>query len=257
MSMLERPFQRWISFRNFVENMPFFSEIRSGEAIYPEKKIFVFGNGAHARTIYGYFFDEGLVEGFVVDDPFVEVTPTLGKLPVYPLSRVRERFPPDEYAALVALAFRDLNQLRKDKSDQLSKLGYEFVTFVDRSVRLPDQFSIAGNSIILGNVDLHHGVSVREGVFVSSGVILGHDSVLQAYSWIGSGTALAGWVDVGEFSVLGMNVSVKQNTKLSHHTLVSPNTFVNKDTAPNSSILSDSGKSVAINSNILHRFSYK
>lgn len=235
--------------------MPFFTKIINGEVLKPTKNIIVFGNGDHARTVFGYFFDENLVKGFVVDDPFVDTLPSIGSIAVNPVSKIVDLFPPDEYAVLVALAFKDLNEFRMRKSNELRNLGYDFVGFIDRSVRVPDSYSVESNTIILGNSDIHEGTAIGEGVFVSSGAVLGHDAILENYSWIGSGAVLAGAVRVGEFSVLGMNASVKQNATLAHHTLVAPNSFVNMDTAAYSSIVS--GKVVPVDSRKLHRFSYK
>lgn len=237
--------------------MPFFTSIAAGKPNICSKKIIVFGNGGHAKTIYGYFYDENIVKGFVVDDAFVEAQPVIGEMQVLPFSRILEIFPPTEYAVLVALGFKDLNQLRKDKTKELLALGYEFVSFIDRSVRVPHYYNVGTNTIVIGYTDIHEGVTINSGVFVSSGVVLGHDSVLEDYSWIGSGVVLTGCVRVGQSSVLGMNVSVKQNTSLSHHTLISPNAFVNMDTPPYSSILTPPGKAVPIDSRKLHKFSYK
>lgn len=237
--------------------MPFFSEITDGKVTRCAKKVIVFGNGGHARTIYGYFFDENVVDGFIVDDVYVNKQPIIGEFSVQPFSKITELFPPTEYAVLVALGFKDLNQLRKQKTDELRSLGYDLVSFMDRSVRVPRMYSVGANTIIIGHSDIHEGVIIREGVFISSGAVLGHDSVLDDYSWIGTGAVLTGCVHVGEFSVLGMNVSVKQNADLSHHTLVSPNTFVGMDTPPYSSIVSPAGKAVAVDSRKLHRFAYK
>jgi acetyltransferase-like isoleucine patch superfamily enzyme len=235
--------------------MPFFSSIIDGEVFKPTKEIIIFGNGDHARTVFGYFFDEKLIKGFVVDDPFVQAKSSIGSIAVEPVSKIIEIFPPDEHAVLVALAFKDLNEFRMRKSNELRNLGYDFVGFIDRSVRVPSSYSVEANTIILGNSDIHEGTSIGEGVFVSSGAVLGHDAILENYSWIGSGAVLAGAVRVGEYCVLGMNASVKQNAILAHHTLVSPNSFVNMDTAAYSSIVS--GKVVPVDSRKLHRFSYK
>jgi len=237
--------------------MPFFSEINDGIVNPCTKKIIVFGNGGHARTVFGYLFHEKIVCGFVVDDTFVESQSVIGGYSVVPLSKINEIFPPEKYSVLVALGFKDMNQLRKEKSDELKALGYEFVSFVDDSVRTPSDYSIAANSIIIGNVDIHEGTRIREGVFVSSGAVLGHDSILEEYSWIGSGAVLAGCVVVGAHSVLGMNVSVKQNAILGHHTLVSPNAFVNIDTEAFASIVTNPSKIVRIDSRRLHKLAYK
>lgn len=238
-------------------HMPFFSKISDGVIFPCNKKIIVFGNGGHAKTIHGYFFSENVVEGFVVDDQYVLNQPMIGKIPVIPLSEITHFFPPEKYAVLVALAFRDLNEFRMIKTNHLVQLGYDLVSFMDKSVRFPSRFDVGSNSIILGNVDIHEDVVIGNGVFVSSGAVIGHDSTLNDYSWVGSGAVLAGAVNLGKFSVLGMNATVKQNTSLADYTLVSPNTFVNADTNLYASVIGESGKVVSIDSRKLLRMAYK
>jgi carbonic anhydrase/acetyltransferase-like protein (isoleucine patch superfamily) len=237
--------------------MPFFTHIEHGTLNRPSKGVVVFGNGGHARTVFGYLFDDPQLLGFVVDDAHVASEPTIGPFAVTALSQMRDSFPPARCAVLVALAFRDLNGLRQQKSEALSALGYELVGFVDRSVRLPYRCRIQRNAILLGQVEVHEGCSVGQGAFVSSGAVLGHDAVLEDYAWIGSGAVLAGGVTVGASSVLGMNASVRQNAVLGHHTLVTPNAFVNKNTEPYASIVAASGEAVPVDSRKLHRLAYR
>jgi UDP-3-O-[3-hydroxymyristoyl] glucosamine N-acyltransferase len=236
--------------------MTIFSSICDGRVNPCDKKVLIYGNGPHTRVVYGYLFDENIISGFVVDDHVVHLQPFIGGMEVTPLSQVVERFPPQEYAVLVALGFRDFNGLRKDRTDALRHLGYQTVGFVDRSVRLPQSYSVETNCIIIDHVAVNDGVVIREGSFVSSGAMIGHDSVLGAYSWVGSGVALAGGVTVGDFSILGLNSSVKQNTELAHHTLVTANTFVNTDTKPYDAIASEAGKRLPFDSRKIMRFAY-
>jgi serine acetyltransferase len=236
--------------------MALFRHIVDGRRTGCDKQVIVYGNGPHTRVVQGYLFDQDPVAGYIVDDHVVHHQPRLGGHDVLPLSEALERFPPQHYAVLVALAFRDFNGLRKDRSDALRAMGYELVSFVDRSARLPQHFSIAANSIVLDHVAINDGVTVGEGVFVSSGAKVGHDSMLEDYCWVGSGVAMAGGVRVGAFSMLGLNCSIKQNTRLAHHTLVTPNTFVNADTQPYDAIASDAGKSLGVDSRKLMRFAY-
>jgi len=236
--------------------MTIFFSINNGHIEPCDQKFVIYGNGPHTRVIHGYLHESPNLSGFIVDDHVVHQQPIIGGHAVVPLSRALIEFPPDEYAVLVALGFRDFNELRKNRSIALRELGYRTASFVDKSVRLPKNYSISENCIVIDHVAINDGVLINDGSFISSGAMLGHDSVLEAYSWIGSGVALAGGVLVGDSSVLGLNCSVKQNTHLGHHTLVLPNTFVNADTKPYEVIASEPGRKLPFDSRRMMRFAY-
>lgn len=236
--------------------MAIFFKVNDGQIDYCEQKFIIYGNGPHTRVIYGYVHDSVKLSGFIVDDHMVESQPHIGDYSVTPLSLALNEFPPKEYTVLVALGFRDFNNLRKEKTNLLRKLGYRIISFIDDSVRLPKNYSVEENCIVIDHAAINDGVVIKEGVFVSSGAMIGHDSILEGYSWIGSGVALAGGVVVGESSILGLNCSVKQNTHLGHHTLVFPNTFLNFDTDPYAVIASEAGKSLPYDSRRIMKFAY-
>jgi acetyltransferase-like isoleucine patch superfamily enzyme len=236
--------------------MAVFYNAKDGEIEYCDRKLLLYGNGPHTRVIYGYLHELSIFSGFIVDDHVVHNQAAIGDFLVTPLSRAITEFPPDKYAVIVALGFRDFNNLRKDRSQVLKSLGYRIASFVDKSVRLPRSYSISENCIIIDHVSLNDGVSIEDGAFVSSGAMLGHDSLIKSFSWIGSGAALAGGVTVGESSILGLNCSIKQNTNLGHHSLVFPNTFVNADTAPYNVIASEAGRRLPYDSRRMMKFAF-
>lgn len=235
---------------------PIFLRAQDGAFEPCHKRFFLYGNGPHTRVIYGYLHSLEGLSGFVVDDAVVHQQPVIDEYTVVPLSQALEAYPPDEYAALVALGFRDFNRLREIKSNTLKEMGYDLASFVDESVRLPKHYHISENCILIDHVSINEGASVQSGVFVSSGAMIGHDSVLNAYSWIGSGTALAGGVHVGTSSILGLNCSVKQNVVLGHHSLVFPNTFANANTDPYEVVASPAGKKMGMDSRLVMKFAY-
>jgi acetyltransferase-like isoleucine patch superfamily enzyme len=228
--------------------MTIFFSAKDGEFELCDRRLLLYGNGPHTRAIYGYVHDLPALSGFIVDDHVVHQRPAIGDFPVTPLSRAVAEFPPDEYAVLVALGYRDFNDLRRDRTQALRQLGYRTLSYIDPSVRLPRTFSVEENCIVIDHASLNDGVTIQEGTFVSCGAMVGHDSILEPYSWVGPGAALAGGVTIGQASILGLNCSVKQNTRLGHHTLVFPNTFVNADTRPYDVIASGAGKRLAFDS---------
>jgi acetyltransferase-like isoleucine patch superfamily enzyme len=241
---------------SYHRRVAIFHRAKDGNIERCAKRFFLYGNGPHTRVIYGYLYELPGFAGFVVDDVCVPQTPRIDQYDVVPFSRVREVYPPSEYDVLVPIGFRDFNALRERKSEELKALGYALLSFVDDSVRLPRHYDIAPNCIVIDHASLNDGVAIHEGVFVSSGAMVGHDSQLRRYSWIGSGVAMAGCIDVGEYTILGLNCAVKQNLKLGHHTLVLPSTFVNAHTKPYEAVAAPAGKSLKLDSRRVMKFAY-
>lgn len=237
--------------------MAIIDSVQDGNIIPCEKKVVLYGNGPHTKVVYGYLYQSPLFAGFVVDDHVLPDQPEIDGVPVRPLSQIQYFFPAEQYVVIVAVAFRDLNELRRTKSMELESLGYQFASYLDDSVRLPNQLTVAPNCIILDHVAINHNTHIDYGSFVSSGAILGHDTFAQAFNWIGSGAVLAGGIQLGEACMLGLNCSIKQNCQLGHHTLITPNTFVNVNTEPYSVISSEPGRKLPYDSRMVMKFAYR
>ena len=79
------------------------------------KRLIIFGAAEQAEVSHYYFQNDSAyeVEGFVVDDEFLEDSNLLG-LPVIPWSMVLKVFPPHEFECFVALGYSKVNRARKD-----------------------------------------------------------------------------------------------------------------------------------------------
>jgi len=231
--------------------------VNDGKQALCNKKFFLYGNGAHTRVVYGFVHKMKNFCGFVTEDEFVADRPNIDNYPVVPMSQLRTSFPPEDYVAVVAIGFRDFNSLRRTRSETFKDLGYRLASLIDRSVRTPRNFSVGCNSIIFDHVTIEEGAKIGEGVFVGSSARIGHDVILENYNWIGSGTALAGGVNVGQSCIIGLNCSVKQNVTLGAQTLVFPNTFVNMNTKPFEAVSVPAGKVMKHDSRIFIKLEYK
>ena len=92
-------------------------------------KLVIFGSWEIAALARFYFKHDSAyrVRVFTVDDDLVEEDRFEG-LPLVPFSRVTDRFPPEEHAMPVALSYRGLNRLRREKYRQAKDAGYRLAS---------------------------------------------------------------------------------------------------------------------------------
>src|SRR3954463_667776 len=95
-------------------------------------KVVVFGIGDFARIATVYLDEDSPHEvvAFTVDQRYIEGNELLGR-PVVAFEQVAERYPPGQYAALVAVGFSKVNQARAEVYGRVKELGYELITYVN------------------------------------------------------------------------------------------------------------------------------
>ncbi|WP_141014147.1 DapH/DapD/GlmU-related protein [Nocardioides sambongensis] len=89
-----------------------------------------------------------------------------------------------------------------------------FTTFVDPSVQVPDDSTVAAGSIILAGAVLTSAVTLGRHVVVMPNVTLTHDVVLADFVTLCAGVSLGGGAAVGEGAYLGMNATVRQGARV-------------------------------------------
>ncbi len=97
-----------------------------------------------------------------------------------------------------AIGFVDMNELRENKYEEAKAKGYEFVSYVDNTVKILDGVEIDDNCIILDFVQIHPFSKIKKGTFISGNVNLGHDCIIEPYNWINAGVSMAGGCQVGK-----------------------------------------------------------
>lgn len=101
-------------------------------------------------------------------------------------------------------------------------------------------------SVIIGkNVTLGEGIVAMAGVIINPGAVLGcctffatgaqieHDCVIGEFASISAGTVLGGYVRVGGFSALTLNVTVVDRVKIGKNTVIGAASLVLKDVPDN------------------------
>ena len=207
------------------------------------KKLIIFGNGEIAELAKMYFeFDtEYAVEGFVVDDEN-KVTDEFCGLPLVGVSEVKEIFPEDQYVAHVALSYKKLNELRKNKFLLFKSMGYQLVSYVSSKCTIIGSVEFGDNCFILEDQTIQNGVKIGNNVVLWSGNHIGHGSVICDHAYLASHVVISGHCQIGERCFFGVNSATKDFLKIGDECFIGMGANVTRDLAKGCVVLDNPGK---------------
>lgn len=184
-----------------------------------------------AKVLYSYAKDVFNVCGFTVDDCCINgADKEFCSLPLIPFSEVETKFNPQKYKMISSVGFLEMNELREKKYIEAKEKGYDFVNYIDKTVKIHDEVEIEENCIILDFVSIHPGTKIRKGTFISGNVNIGHGCIIESYNWINAGVSMAGFCNIGKGCFFGVNSSVANGVKIGEKNFIAAGTVINKDT---------------------------
>jgi sugar O-acyltransferase (sialic acid O-acetyltransferase NeuD family) len=187
----------------------------------------IIGNSEIAAMAFEYFHHDSAYRpvAFAVDAPFITAELFCG-LPVVPLERVTELYPPDTHAAFVAVGDRQLNRIRMRMFDRANALGYRLATYVSSRAFVWRNVSIGRNCFILEHNVLQPFVTVGDDVTLWSGNHIGHRSVIGDHAFIASHVVVSGFCTVGPRSFIGVNATLADGVALGADNFVAMATVI-------------------------------
>jgi acetyltransferase-like isoleucine patch superfamily enzyme len=122
-----------------------------------------------------------------------------------------------------------MNQRRKDKYNQIKKMGYRFASFVNLKSELPKSVKIGENVAILDARCIQPFAKIFNNVLIWNGTIIGHHAIIKSHSWITSGANIGGNSTIGEKSFLGLNSTVGNMVKIGNNCFLGANSLITKN----------------------------
>lgn len=179
-----------------------------------KKPTVLFGNEKYASAIYHYLTNDSDLEvvAFTVDEQYID-RPDKHELPVVAFETVEKFYPPDKFHMLIALSFKQQNQLRYQRYMQAKHKGYRLASYVASSASVWNA-EIGENCIILDQVVMQPFVTVGANTIISSNAFIGHHSTVGSNCFISAHATIAGGATIGDFSLIGMNSSVREGIEI-------------------------------------------
>lgn len=171
--------------------------------------IIIFGAGKVADVADTLFRDAGehRVAAFVVDRAYIQADTFRGR-PVVPFDEVATHYPPDRYAAFVAIGYHDLNRPRAQRYEDLKGAGYTLATCVGRGAWVAEGALEGDNCLIMPQAVIEPGARLGNNVVVWSNTTVGHHSRLSDHVWLSGNTIIGGAAELGTRSFAALGVVV-------------------------------------------------
>lgn len=209
------------------------------------RSLVVFGASETAELADYYFtLDQGRpVDAFVLDDEFAGTSSAFGR-PVVARSELRDAFPPSSTDFFAAIAYRDMNAIRRDRVRWAREAGYGLASYVSPRACVFPNAQIGEHCFILENNVIQPFVQILDNAMLWSGNHIGHHSVIGEDVFLASHVVVSGNCTVGAGSFLGVNATIRDGVTLGERTLVGAGALVLRDTQ-DEAVLAGPGTRVA------------
>ncbi len=201
-----------------------------------DKPIIIFGAGQIAELAHYYFLTDSdkNVAAFTVDREYIK-SETVAGIPVIPFDDIESIYPPAQYDCFVALAYSNLNLVRREKVAAVKLKGYSLVSYISsHATVLIDESSIGENCFILEDNTIQPFVKIGNNVTLWSGNHIGHHSVIDDHCFISSHVVVSGNAHIEEMCFLGVNCTIRDGIVVGRSSIVGASAWVNKSLQPHS-----------------------
>lgn len=199
--------------------------------------ILVFGAGGHAKavmemiTAIGKFQLAGIVDDKIPAGTKVLDIPVLGSREIMPLLVERGL----TQAANGVGGIIDIN-LRVKLFTLMEEIGLSFPSLLHPRATVEQSASVADGVQVFANAYVGSSVALQARCMVNTNAVVSHDCTIGSYTHIAPGALLAGHVQVGERSLVGMGVTTAIGIKIGNNVRIGNGAIIYAD-VPDKSII--------------------
>jgi len=193
-----------------------------------KRPLVVFGAGKIAEVAMDELKEQGFqVDVNCVDSGYLDAA-TVPGISVVSVDDVTRVAPPITHDAFVAVGYQNLNDFRKNKVFEFSKLGYRVVSLAPLDNGVTQNTMIAKGSIVQSRA------IVGSNSFIWSGAVVGHHSTIGANCWISSGAIIAGNCRVEDSCFIGVGAIISHEVRIGARSIIGAGALVTRDVPPGS-----------------------
>lgn len=168
-------------------------------------KIVIIGASGHGRVIADIAKLNGYKEIIFLDDDTSKI-----KNGIYDVVGICKDFKTykEDYDFIIAIGH---NKIRERISNELNKLGINQITLIHPTAVIDKTVVIEEGTTIMANVVLNADVKIGKGCIINTAATVDHDCKINDFVHISPGVKIAGAVDVGKRTWIGIGCSIINN----------------------------------------------
>jgi sugar O-acyltransferase (sialic acid O-acetyltransferase NeuD family) len=196
-------------------------------------RVVVFGDGPVGEVVHAYLGHDSPYEvvAFTVDGSHLRSSTKRG-VPVVAFERVQDLFPPDDVGMIVALGWREMNQLRAARYEAARSLGYQLISYVSTAATVAPGVEIGDNCIVLDGTIVQPFATIGADVVLWSGSHIGHHSRIGDHCFVSPHALVASDVTMGSHCFVGASATIRDGIDVERETLIGAGALIMKDTRP-------------------------
>lgn len=202
------------------------------------KEVVIFGAKEFEKRLKHYIenYTNDKVVAFCVD-PQYRTESEFCEIPVIGSDVVSKEYPSDKYEILVGIGYKNMNELRKQKSIWAKGEGYHLYNLVHSTAFIDKTVSMGEGNIILGGVFIDYKSQIGDGNIIEIGSNISHECRIGNYNYLSPRTVLGGKVKLGDNNFAGINSVLRSNINVSNYALLGASSYTDKDVDPESVIV--------------------
>lgn len=191
------------------------------------RKCIIFGANDFGSMLKFYIekYSDIRCEAYTLDYQYITKR-TRDSIPVIPFETIQTIYPPDKYIVFLAIGYRKMNDIRKEKYLQTISKGYKVENFIHPTANC-EYSQIGTGNIIFENVTFAYNTQIGNGNIFWNGVQISHESVIGDFNYFAPSATLAGKTVVKNNCFVGINAAVHGARTLEDYTLVGAGAYMN------------------------------
>ncbi|OGN73294.1 MAG: hypothetical protein A2X25_10715 [Chloroflexi bacterium GWB2_49_20] len=226
-------------------------ELPESLVVEPEKSILIYGGGGHAKSVIdmvksiGFYNIVGIIDDNIPAQTNIMGIPVLGTRNI--LTKLREKGV--EKAANGVGGILDI-KIRIKLFELLESEGFSLPKLIHPRATVETSAMVCEGVQVFANAYIGSETILQQRCMVNTSAVVSHDCVIGAYSHIAPGAMLAGHVQVGEGSLVGMGVTTAIGIKIGNNVRIGNGAIIYSDIPaktiiPSGTIWAGKGKSQA------------
>ena len=185
------------------------------------KPIIIFGNKDLAEMAKWYWQTNAV--GFTMDNPESDM---FLYFPMYDFETITETCPPSEYDMFIPVID---NRVRAKLYNKAKNLGYRLPSYIHDDAKCWNRSAIGDNCFLQERNNIQFRTTIGNNVIMWAGNHIGHHGVVQDHCFITSYVCISGHCNIGSYSYIGVNSSIRDGGEIAEGTFISMDTSVTKN----------------------------
>lgn len=193
-----------------------------------KNKVIIYGVGKFAEYVRYIFDNDSDLEvcAYCIESKYKKEEISIeDDIPLLNFDNIEESYSINDYKMIIAVGD---NNIRERLFKEAKIKGYEMASYLSTKAVYWDNLNYGENVIITEDTGIQPFVSIGNNCIII-GAKIGHHSKI-GNNVLMSCTFIAGNVEIGDNSFLGLNSSFKQNIKLGKHNIIGMNSLITHDT---------------------------